>query len=224
MNENDELFLSFSFETLEPLLWDISINERLAQRYNVAKTILHELCHVIGFILDGRREEAEPFFENDVVAELGEAMEQNVLGGRLESLGRPSMPNHMEALDALSLGGAATSWPAPGAYERLVNSKQKNVIYDPPQSLRPPELTFYPFPAKFFEEVQQQAFWDNIQTFGTDALHMGPLTMGRRFAPDCSPWLNFITWKGPYSLKSYRNEVRCINSWNSFMISNIFLI
>ncbi|KAE9371096.1 hypothetical protein N431DRAFT_467304 [Stipitochalara longipes BDJ] len=81
-------------ENSTPLLRkDLSSSQRIAQQFNIAQCLLHELAHAAGKCVDTlekticgkrKREEPEPFFEDEEINELGYVLENWIWGGTLD--------------------------------------------------------------------------------------------------------------------------------------------
>lgn len=86
-NAEQDIRVHLGFELIEPLLNpDISHADRMVCRFKLTCTIIHELAHAVWMSLRESHNihvecEIEPYFEDEVIGELGFSMENAVFGG-----------------------------------------------------------------------------------------------------------------------------------------------
>lgn len=126
----------------------------------------------------------EPYYENEVISELGSSLSNYVLNGSLVDIHDFGL---IKVRDTPVLGFHMVPWPA-----------HFNWVEDPPvlglvESMK--HFDTYPVPIEYFERIQQADFWNHhIQVFGATALHMGPLIYGRRRSLDRKSITELDVW------------------------------
>lgn len=81
------------------------------------------------------------------------------------------------------MGGLTPKMPAAGAFARdwPHDGDYSSSGANPTSSSEMLHTTEWPVPTSWISQVWQQPFWDRyVQTYGTEALHIGPLTWGHR--------------------------------------------
>lgn len=114
----------------------------------------------------------EPYFQDEPAAELGASLENFIMNGKPEAFGT-SQYKISAPIGALF----KYSWPTwmPGA--------GSGPFIDDTEEMRNVDL--YPVPVEYCERLCQDAFWNShVPKYGSSALHLGPLTHGRKFRVD----------------------------------------
>ncbi|CZR56291.1 uncharacterized protein PAC_06179 [Phialocephala subalpina] len=163
---------NINFYLVEPLLNPkINSAERLLCQAELAVTILHEFCHA----LYTRSEESlDPYFEDEVLGEVGFSMEKAVFGGRTSQLNAAYINPK-----GLPFGGQMNfGW---NNYASSINCLADQPILEPkPANYR--EATSYPVPISYFRNLHDPTFWQAyVPVWGSTSLHMGPFTAGSLF-------------------------------------------
>ncbi|KAI0521059.1 hypothetical protein F5B22DRAFT_644300 [Xylaria bambusicola] len=126
---------------------DITLAERFMLQFEIAALMIHEIMHAI--ITHRYHEEGldckhpEPFMDFDPIAEMGEAMERRIFGGRYNPV----------PLSCVPLASVLYNWP------RNSTGGQKNP-HDPIWQTDIPS-TAKPFPPLFISKLFSAEFWDN---------------------------------------------------------------
>ncbi|KAH7354934.1 hypothetical protein BKA65DRAFT_593035 [Rhexocercosporidium sp. MPI-PUGE-AT-0058] len=161
------IFTFLLYEEVEPLLRpDLTDAERMGAEWNIANTIVHEVCHAFWMVQKNRSPVInEAYFEDEPVAELGFAMERAVFGGVADPM--------IEGTDITSIG----YWLG------IENTALDLAFRSTDPLLASPSLlltqTCFPIKAEFFEDMQQEDFWmPNIALYGMSALHARNLKIG----------------------------------------------
>ncbi|KAI9699751.1 MAG: hypothetical protein M1836_002786 [Candelina mexicana] len=132
----------------------------LRQRFNVAVTLCHEVCHALRTALETHPLKPEPFYNDDSHAEVGNAWEASTFGGSIDFL------------DESGAQGAICVMKWPGAHDWNAPSRRKS---------RRRWLTSYVVPMDYIIKVQSRAFWErDVRRFGPGELRV-PKMFGIRF-------------------------------------------
>lgn len=176
-----------SLEELQPLLRpDLTDAEKQIVIFRCATTIVHETAHAVWMT---RKQDqslimnVEPYFEQEVLSELGWSLESHMYGGDPGNLvevdfsfGGPGLP---------PMGIWKSDWFT-DHHENYNNSKAP-VLYVPPKIPLPAyQGRFYTYDAwpisfTWVHSLFQNQTWDiNVRMWGNVATQMGPLAIGTR--------------------------------------------
>ncbi|KAJ3555246.1 hypothetical protein NPX13_g10394 [Xylaria arbuscula] len=160
-----------SKEAVQELLGDdITLAERFIIQFDLTTTLLHEIMHAI---ISVRTNEAgidyklpEPLIDFDPIAEIGEAMEKRIFGGRYimtPSLGVP-------------LGTVLHEWPTLGT-GGMINGK------DPFWRKKAEDIKQL-FSVLYISKLFSAEFWDNIYAPGKTATRFWQSTLFKNYQLD----------------------------------------
>ncbi|PMD48943.1 hypothetical protein L207DRAFT_595459 [Hyaloscypha variabilis F] len=155
--------LSLSFELIESLLKpETLLVEKLLIREEIACTLLHELTflkHALWYDLaPGRGFVPEPYYEEEIIAELGFSMENAIFGGLHEGINR--------------------FVPASGV--GLAGFLRATVLNKKPPGWK--SSNFYPVPTQHYSNLNNINYWDLfVKQYGQSVTHMGPRMYGSRY-------------------------------------------
>ncbi|KAN0121736.1 hypothetical protein V8E51_000062 [Hyaloscypha variabilis] len=199
--------ITLSLEMILPLKkTDLSVSERIVQQFGVAKTIAHETIHALGAYAKSRQpipfESAEPFFEDDVLCELGRSWETFMFGGATcplrndAELHRPYLAHGLE------------EWPNWNVYQngcfnlgKAPTRFRQTDVFEPGNAKD--RFDTFPIRISYMEDVQQRSFWQSVvPALGQTALKP-PQILGRtrvrkrfpirRYGKDWTRWVNIKT-------------------------------
>ena len=188
-NRRGKIRVFLSYEKFEILFrTDLNDAERLADQFGIANTILHETIHAIavaqrlfnGTEFNGTAYDdhiAEPYFDDESVAELGWSAENALYGGPIDPFLK------LNAGFTLSLALSAISWPD-------TDMSTNPTLIIPPL----PDEWIVPITVSFSEAMQNQGYWNvHVRSMG-----MLRPTVGRTISAslrDSGIWKVF--WRGP---------------------------
>ncbi|TVY83745.1 hypothetical protein LSUE1_G001148 [Lachnellula suecica] len=174
--------LYMNISNIEPLLnSNLTDAERLNGQWYVANTIVHEMMHLIKFVRkrydsdeNYRTMTGEPYFEDEIISELGFSMENAVFGGIPEIFGETSL-RYGDNDSAPHLGHWLTL-PYPSIAYALGGGSNTPILTDPPSINY---QNFFPIKVTTIEDAHQEEFWDvAVRQFGFKALHTRSLKAG----------------------------------------------
>ncbi|KAF8852702.1 hypothetical protein BDZ45DRAFT_749282 [Acephala macrosclerotiorum] len=167
--------ITLASEAVLPLLRDdLSISERLLQQFLVAKTLCHESMHAFGDYIRTTMPNippagSEPFFEDEIMSELGRSWENSTFGGMVAPLHERDLANFHE----LALGAVVSEWPGWmnfgkgqfGTSATKTRYRRHETVIDGQNHI------LWPLHLVFVESLQQQSYWRHeVVKYGSKAL------------------------------------------------------
>ncbi|CZR51059.1 uncharacterized protein PAC_00934 [Phialocephala subalpina] len=172
-HRNGSIKISLSTDRYQPLLRnDLSASERYAHEVYNAKVLVHEFMHALHYTMSfsnlpahSRYRMPEPWWESQVISELGFALDTSIHEGSLLTFvndGRFKPGDNRG--DYPRLGIWLISFPPSDFYQISWNA----LLLD--NAKRPDFDTLRPIPSKFYENMKSDEFWDVIvRKYGNEA-------------------------------------------------------
>ncbi|KAI9732274.1 MAG: hypothetical protein M1818_007593 [Claussenomyces sp. TS43310] len=157
--------IGLAYENVEPLLkQEISGSQKLITQFQNAKTIVHELCHVMDLL----RSRQNSHFHNEMQAEVGKSFENVMFGGWVDFL--PKRPAGWGKRNVLA--EVTHTWPSVFTWQDQRSWQRASAI---PINYVSRVSTSWPIPLSHIENLQQQEYWDHhVEAYGTASLHPYP--------------------------------------------------
>lgn len=161
---------------------ELSETQLLRVNFSIAVILLHELGHAVHRSLS--RSNYEPYYGDQIVAEVGHAWGYWAFGGVIEPFRK-----HANENDQTWIGGFRVTTP-PSPWMPFSKSRNWPVSLPPQPTLGelPKRTTEWYLATEYIQRVQTNKFWEgDIKAYGVRALHVPP-TDGLE---DSQLWLNF---------------------------------
>ncbi|CZR60774.1 uncharacterized protein PAC_10670 [Phialocephala subalpina] len=185
--QEGHIHIGIAIESLQPLLTGgLNEDEKLFQQFRIASTLVHETAHAVWrYLYDNIKYTvyAEPFFEGEILPELGWSLEAHMWGGQpldimngAYNAGGPGLPN-------MGLFKSNFFTECNQNYQRS-DFTDIGYINGLPPSMPDPyfNIEYWPVPTLWFKDLFRKEKWDSmIKSFGSTGTAMGPLTFGTQF-------------------------------------------
>ncbi|PBP19973.1 hypothetical protein BUE80_DR009195 [Diplocarpon rosae] len=181
------IMVNLALELIQPLLaLDLNAAEKMACQFKIATTLLHETAHAVwAYRMMANSEfddtaDFEPYFEDEILAELGWSLEDKLWGGEPMDILPPEYSNGGPGLP--SAGIVKTNW----FVDRHVNDTRAPVlehVVELPENVDDPfEIhDYYPIPTTWIASLFDSNLWSSqSQAFGAEATSMKPSFIGTR--------------------------------------------
>ncbi|KAI6716060.1 hypothetical protein JHW43_001444 [Diplocarpon mali] len=179
------IMINIALEIIQPLLTlDLNAAEKMACQFKIATTLVHETAHAVWayrVMMTSQFDDmadVEPYFENEVLAELGWSLEDKLWGGEPMDLLPPEYSTGGPGLP--SAGIVKTNWSVDRHHTRAPVLEPVEKL---PEDVDDPFTIhdYYPIPTTWVASLFEGDLWaSQSQAFGAEATLMKPSLVGTR--------------------------------------------